>query len=208
MKSFYRISVLSLMLLVCNMVGAQEITLDFTSNEGWNFPTEAATKEGSFTKDGVTIKLDVSANHTGYYWMTYNDENALFIGAGGHIYFPQFDFDVEKFEITTASFARTTYVYLERDAQEQSRVSVKTRGKVTTVTIDDNLKAAKGQYAMRFNNGAQLANIKVYKATPTAIKEVTTTKEDDGIYYTLDGVKVSKPTKKGIYIKNGKKVVL
>lgn len=208
MKRFFRFSVLGLMLLVCNMVGAQEITLDFTSNEGWNFPTEAATNEGSFTKDGFTIKLDVLANHTGYYWMTYKDEHALFIGAGGHIYFPPFDFDVEKFEITTASFARTTYVSLGIGDKEQDRVSVKTKGKVTTVTVDDDLKAVKGQYAMKFNNGAQLASVKVYKATPTAIKEVTTTKADDGIYYTLDGVKVSNPTKKGVYIKNGKKVVL
>lgn len=31
---------------------------------------------------------------------------------------------------------------------------------------------------------------------------------DDGSYYTLGGVKVQNPTKKGIYIKNGKKVVI
>ena len=30
----------------------------------------------------------------------------------------------------------------------------------------------------------------------------------DDYYYTLDGVRIENPTKKGIYIKNGKKVVI
>lgn len=38
--------------------------------------------------------------------------------------------------------------------------------------------------------------------------ESTVRTYDDGCYYTLDGVKVQNPTKKGIYIKNGKKVVI
>ena len=31
---------------------------------------------------------------------------------------------------------------------------------------------------------------------------------NDDCYYTLDGVKVMNPTKKGIYIKNGKKIII
>lgn len=211
MKSFYRISVFSLLLLVCNMVGAQEITLDFTSNEGWNFPTEETKTEGSFTKDGVTIKLSVPSNTTkGYSFDTYKNESYLFPGTGGYIYFPQFDFDVEKFEVQVPTIATRTglSVYLERGDKEQNYVILKARGKVTTVNVSDELKTATGQYAMKFNKGAQLANIKVYKTTSTAIKEMNATKADDSVYYTLDGMKVNNPTKKGIYIKNGKKVVL
>ena len=40
-----------------------------------------------------------------------------------------------------------------------------------------------------------------------AIKEVKSDKQDDGVYYTMNGQPVSNPTK-GIYIKNGKKYIL
>ena len=41
----------------------------------------------------------------------------------------------------------------------------------------------------------------------TAIKNVETSATADGAYYTLQGVKVEKPTK-GIYVHNGKKVII
>ena len=41
----------------------------------------------------------------------------------------------------------------------------------------------------------------------TAIKSVNGNRMEDGAYYTLNGVKVENPSK-GIYIKNGKKVIL
>lgn len=42
----------------------------------------------------------------------------------------------------------------------------------------------------------------------TGIKSVKAVKAVDNAYYTLSGVKVSKPTAKGVYIKNGKKIVV
>lgn len=44
--------------------------------------------------------------------------------------------------------------------------------------------------------------------TPTGITDVHQDKRDNGYYYTLDGVRIEAPTKKGIYIKNGKKVLI
>ena len=41
----------------------------------------------------------------------------------------------------------------------------------------------------------------------TAIKSINRNQKKDGAYYSLNGVKVSNPSK-GIYIKNGKKVIL
>ena len=41
----------------------------------------------------------------------------------------------------------------------------------------------------------------------TAIKSINSNQKKDGAYYSLDGVKVENPSK-GIYIKNGKKVIL
>lgn len=44
--------------------------------------------------------------------------------------------------------------------------------------------------------------------TPTGINNVYMDNHYDDYYYTLDGVRIENPTKKGIYIKNGKKVVI
>ena len=41
----------------------------------------------------------------------------------------------------------------------------------------------------------------------TAIKSIHNNQEEDGAYYSLNGARVSSPSK-GIYIKNGKKVIL
>ena len=43
--------------------------------------------------------------------------------------------------------------------------------------------------------------------TPTGIKEVRGSQNVDG-WYTIGGVKTNKPTHKGVYIHNGKKVVV
>ncbi|MBR5729523.1 MAG: hypothetical protein IKX61_04860, partial [Prevotella sp.] len=46
-----------------------------------------------------------------------------------------------------------------------------------------------------------------FSTIPLSIVGISST-EDDGIYYDLSGRKVNAPTKKGIYIKNGRKVVV
>lgn len=42
----------------------------------------------------------------------------------------------------------------------------------------------------------------------TGIAVVSTKRTEDNAYYTLSGVKVERPTKSGIYIKNGKKIII
>ena len=44
--------------------------------------------------------------------------------------------------------------------------------------------------------------------TATGIENVAAPTAGDGYFYTLNGVRVDKPTKKGIYIYNGKKIVI
>ena len=41
----------------------------------------------------------------------------------------------------------------------------------------------------------------------TGINNISTSTVDKDSYYTLDGVKVAQPTKKGVYVHNGKKIV-
>lgn len=209
MKSIYRISVLSLMLLVCNMVGAQKVvTLDFSSNEGWNFPTEETTTEGSFTKDAVTITLKKGNYNSGYYFVGGSDDNYLRIGRGNTLGL-NLDFKVVQIEVispkATPGSVSCTFALNDKVI---GRTQIKKEGAVSTIKVAESSQAESGTYLIGPAGNAWIQTIKFYGETPTAIKEVTTTKADDGIYYTLDGVKVSNPTKKGVYIKNGKKVVL
>lgn len=73
--------------------------------------------------------------------------------------------------------------------------------KVKPSTGNDN--TAKGMFAIVFvdeEEGTETTSLNGVESTVRTY--------DDGSYYTLGGVKVQNPTKKGIYIKNGKKVVI
>lgn len=43
---------------------------------------------------------------------------------------------------------------------------------------------------------------------PTGINAVDVDQLNGGTFYTLDGVRIDKPTKKGLYIRNGKKIII
>ena len=45
-------------------------------------------------------------------------------------------------------------------------------------------------------------------ATETAVEELTIDSEDKGAWYTIDGRRVAAPTERGLYIHNGKKVIV
>lgn len=67
-----RITLVALLALVANVSFAQKVTLDFTSNEGWNFPTSDYTKdEGTFTKDGYSVVLKGGTAGKGYKYNEY-----------------------------------------------------------------------------------------------------------------------------------------
>ena len=67
--------------------------------------------------------------------------------------------------------------------------------------------AAKKAYLSMPNAGNAKINVSLGGAT--GIEDIAAGSEDNGAWYTLDGVKVNeKPTVKGLYIHNGKKVIV
>ena len=73
----------------------------------------------------------------------------------------------------------------------------------TEVKPNDNVSGSKGMFAIVFvdeEEGTETTSL-------DGVESIERT-YNDGSYYTLGGVKVQNPTKKGIYIKNGKKVVI
>ena len=99
--------------------------------------------------------------------------------------------DVERFRrVAAGTHAGTNKAYLPLLTAE-----------VKPSTSNDN--TAKGMFAIVFvdeEEGTETTSLNGVESTVRTY--------DDGCYYTLDGVKVQNPTKKGIYIKNGKKIII
>ena len=97
----------------------------------------------------------------------------------------------KDFDLSTLTDGNTHYVYDNDGFRLQS-----------TGTI-----AANKAYLSLPNAGTD--KIKVSLGGATGIKDISADNEDNGAWYTLDGVKVNeKPTVKGLYIHHGKKVVV
>lgn len=79
-------------------------------------------------------------------------------------------------------------------------------GKVGFAKVQVGVNIPAGKAYLVVNNAAA-ANFFALDGSTTAIKNVETAQTADNAYYTLQGVKVERPAK-GIYIKNGKKVVI
>lgn len=70
----------------------------------------------------------------------------------------------------------------------------------------------KAYLPMNSSAGAKMSMVfadeEVENSEATGITVVNSKRTEDNAYYTLSGVKVERPTKSGIYIKNGKKVII
>lgn len=212
MKKFMRFSVLSLLLLLGNIVCAQEervVTLDFTSNDGWNFPMESTTitEETTYTKDGLTVTLSPKKARK-IQWTN----GQLIVEGMVSLILPKFDFEVEKIVYEAGSEQKTHGITFYANSKLFGTLSVKA-GEIATIdlTSADNkeCQAPNTEYMFMIRSlSFSVKSIKVYgKGGTTGIKEVKAEHAASDVYYTLSGVRVAHP-QKGIYIVNGKKVVL
>ena len=83
-------------------------------------------------------------------------------------------------------------VILEDKAEQKSVVLTKANGYTFSAkpgTIDN-------RFVLHFNNGA------------TSIADIHSDKVNDAPIYSIEGIKMNAPTKNGIYIQNGKKILL
>lgn len=82
-----------------------------------------------------------------------------------------------------------------------------TNGNVGFMKVKEGVEIPAGKAYLEVPEQSASANFFALDDTVTAIKNIETEKTEDNAYYTLQGVKVVNPTK-GIYIHNGKKVVI
>lgn len=206
MKKFLRYYLVVLMALFCGTVIAQEVTLDFTTNDSWNLPVGSANKataSASFSNGSYSITL---AAADGYY---FNSDGYLMLGkAGSTLTFPAFSFDVEKIVITgrdAASGSTKQNIYVGDVAVSTETTGAKT---ANTYEIASDYQAAGNIYVLKVTSAhnTQITKIEIYKkgggstvtvtaptisgTTPfTESTEVTISGTPDGgkTYYTTDG---------------------
>lgn len=182
-------------------VAGPEVTLDFTTNDEWEFPTEKTVDAGEYTAGEYTITV---AGTTG---KGYNfDTDHLFLGQNGaYITLPTFDFPVSKVVcvgVGTGSGSVTFNLFEGNTAVSTAVTSCKVD---QTFEIDAEDQASNKTYTIKLTNAnnARFAKIKVYRGVEPAVKkpvisgeenfvtsaEVTITCETTGatIYYTTNG---------------------
>lgn len=80
-----------LLTIVCTASRAQEITMDFTDNSGWNIPGKDKTPYPPQTFGDGNNAITLSGD---YYYVSAG--SYLMLKSGGTLTFSTFDFDVER----------------------------------------------------------------------------------------------------------------
>lgn len=194
--------------MICGNISAQEVTLDFESNE-WGLPEGSTNKTAdkkTYSNGTYTITLEGSEGN-GYYW--HNSDLYLIMGKqGAKLTLPAFDFDVEKIEVTGtggASAAVKQNVFVGETAVSEETTGMK--GVTQAYSIAEAYQKAGNVYTIQVtsNHNTQIKKIMIYKkgsgggtisVAPPTIKgtspfdestEVTISAEGYTIYYTTDG---------------------
>ncbi len=95
-----RFTLLAVLMLICGKMTAQEVSLDFSSNTDWKFPTNEQKEKASFNNNKYSVTLQGGSDGKGYAFFEISP--CLVLGTkGATLTLPAFDFAVSKIEIIT-----------------------------------------------------------------------------------------------------------
>lgn len=137
---------------------AQEVTMNFTDNTSWNFPTDSKnTKSGTYGKGNSAVSLT-----GGNYYFTNN--KCLMLKENGTLTFTAFDFEVEKIVVkgnTGGSKNTKQNIYVNDKAVSSETTSSKV---TNTYIINDKYQSVGTIYVLKVSNAnAQINEILIYK---------------------------------------------
>lgn len=157
MTKHLRFLFVMLLAMIWSAGWAQEVTMNFTDNTSWNFPTDSKNKKsGTYGKGNCAVSL-TGGNY-------YSSNKYLMLKDKGTLTFATFNFDVEKIVITGkkgASSSTKQNIYVGNVA-----VSSETIGSEATNTylIKDGYQSAGNRYVLKvFGANAQITKIQIYK---------------------------------------------
>lgn len=174
-----------------------DVTIDFTSNAVWQFPSDYTTTEKTYS-DG-TYSIVVNASSNGH---KYQDGKLLFGKTDAYIVLPKFSQPVEKIACPAANGGSGKVTWNIYDGDNAVSTEVTGCNIAQTFKIDN--PAPNKAYTIRVTNenNLQISHIKIYFGEAVAVAkpyingdeefiestEVTISAEDGlKVYYTLDG---------------------
>lgn len=138
---------------------AQEVTLDFTNNSVWKFPTSSGSATASDTFSNGTYSVTASDK------VYFNSQGKYLMVTGGKtITLPAFNFDVEKIVVsTTTGMSKTATSNILVDGKVAS-TEIKGVGPLT-FSISNDYQASGNTYVFKATNNknVQVTKIEVYK---------------------------------------------
>lgn len=145
-----------LLTIVCTASRAQEITMDFTDNSGWNIPGKDTKTSQTFVKDNNAITLS-----GGYHYFYKRPDSRLMLNSGASLTFSQFDFDVERIVVIGYDSKVSQSIYVG-----ENLVSNQVKGGFgpRTFWINEEYQNAGNIYTLKVTGAnAHIARIEIYK---------------------------------------------
>ncbi len=190
MNKILRYSLSLVLALVASVGFAQEVTLDFTDNTSWQFPTYVKNSPNTEAKEFTNVYTITVAAPDNYYFMADKTNGSrLFYGKkGATITLPKFDFDVERIDIIgndNASAKTTRNIFVGDEAVSEETTSSKGT-KLYEIAADK--QAANTVYTIKVTNANndQISKILIWKKGTTT--PVETPKVDNIAAFKAIGV--------------------
>lgn len=187
-----RYSLMAALMFVCGSMFAQDVTFDFTSNDGWNLPTENTKDKQSFTNNGYTITLEGGTAGNGYRFSTFKGDSYLIMGqTNSTLTLPAFDFAVSKIEVVghdgaSAAVKQNIFVGTTAVSTETTGAADADKKALTnTYEINADYQAAGNVYVLKVTSkhNTQITAINIYKATGATKKSAELAFSEETVNY-------------------------
>lgn len=157
MRKLLRLLLIMLLTIVWTASRAQEITMDFTDNSGWNIPgkDETTNKPQTFGNGNNDITLS-----GGYHYVSAS--SYLMLESGGTLTFSKFDFDVERIVVKGNGSAKKASldIYVGDTSVSGNIIA----NGVRTFWINEEYQAAGNVYTLKVSDdNAHIDRIEIYK---------------------------------------------
>lgn len=156
MRKLLKLFLIMLLTIVWTASRAQEITMDFTDNSGWNIPGKDTKTSQTFVKDNNAITLS-----GGYHYFYKRPDSRLMLNSGASLTFSQFDFDVERIVVIGYDSKVSQSIYVG-----ENLVSNQVKGGFgpRTFWINEEYQNAGNVYTLKVTGAnAHIARIEIYK---------------------------------------------
>uniref|UniRef100_UPI004025A749 hypothetical protein n=1 Tax=Prevotella sp. TaxID=59823 RepID=UPI004025A749 len=194
MRKLLKLFLIMLLTIVWTASRAQEITMDFTDNSGWNIPDKDKTTNKPQTFGDGNNAITLSGD---YYYVSAG--SYLMLKSGSTLTFSTFDFNVER--IVVKGFGSTNSASLDVFVGDTSVSGKVIANGLRALWINEKSQAEGNVYTLKVTDGnAHIERIEIYrkgsfapegKAVPfVAGKDITTDESiiKDGV--TISGTKV------------------